>query len=344
MQKSIGASYQVDLRVVNDPAQGGYDATVGDVFTEAIHNEEMRNQSFLITVTADFLEKQPEVLFESSSLHEICHIMNDDLPGYHRNGANIEAAEERCVLQAVGESRYQQYLQVYAQYQHWDRASYEKILQKVKSIVLLPAPTERDDADRLAEDFFRRHADCKEHLLAYDGELHDLTLYSINNRVWHDSSKTEAVIKAGKPLIFLHNHPPEAGRAAMFPSYDDFAVAALLLLSAHKEHPNLSVEFRVMLVGAETSVVSYGFQRPVLDEIQRLAQHNRQVVATLADPIFIPPPDSDFAYQLAQEVFNEYLLHACPVDLSRKKPEACRTHPEYFLWPNDKFFVHFRPN
>jgi hypothetical protein len=108
---TLGASYKVDLRIVNDPVQGGYDAGVGDVFTEAIRNKEMRNQSFLITVTADFLEKQPEILFESSSLHEICHIMNDDLPGYHRNGANVEAAEERCVLQAVGENRYQQYLQ-----------------------------------------------------------------------------------------------------------------------------------------------------------------------------------------------------------------------------------------
>ena len=30
--------------------------------------------------------------------------MNDDLTGYHRNGVNIEAAEEHCVLQAVGEA------------------------------------------------------------------------------------------------------------------------------------------------------------------------------------------------------------------------------------------------
>jgi hypothetical protein len=172
-------------------------------------------------------------------------------------------------------------------------------------------------------------------LVVYDGELHDPTLYSIRNRVWQDPGKTQAVIEAGKPLIFFHNHPPEAGNAAMFPSYDDFVVAALLLLSAHEEHPNLSVEFRVMLLGAETSIISYGFQEPVIAEIQRFAQHNRDVVATLADPIFIAPRGRSFAYQLAEDYFNDYLLHSCPVDLHRDKPEVCRTHPQYFLWPNE---------
>ena len=106
----LGASYKIDLRVVNDPIAAGYDATVGDVFTDVIRDEDMRTQSFLINVTADFIENQPDILFEASSLHEVCHIINDDLTGYHRNGANVEVAEERCVLQAVGESRYQEYL------------------------------------------------------------------------------------------------------------------------------------------------------------------------------------------------------------------------------------------
>jgi len=30
-------------------------------------------------VTTDFLEKQPEILFEASSRHEVCHIMNDTI-------------------------------------------------------------------------------------------------------------------------------------------------------------------------------------------------------------------------------------------------------------------------
>src|SRR5271170_1723601 len=124
----LGASYKISLRLVNNPVEAGYDAeTIGDVFTEVVRDEDMRNQSFIINVTTDFLEKQPEILFEASSLHEVCHIMNDDLNGYHRNGANIEAAEEHCVLQAVGESRYKEYLRAYATYQHWDTLTYEKV-------------------------------------------------------------------------------------------------------------------------------------------------------------------------------------------------------------------------
>jgi hypothetical protein len=41
----------------------------------------MRNQSFIINVTASFLEQQPAILFEASALHEVCHVMNDDLSG-----------------------------------------------------------------------------------------------------------------------------------------------------------------------------------------------------------------------------------------------------------------------
>src|SRR5215472_3075997 len=74
----LGASYQISLRLVNHPVEAGYDAsTIGDVFTDVVRNEEMRNQSFIINVTANFLERQPEILFEASSLHEVCHIMND---------------------------------------------------------------------------------------------------------------------------------------------------------------------------------------------------------------------------------------------------------------------------
>ena len=81
----LGASYKISLRLVNNPVEAGYDAaTVGDVFTDVVRNKEMRYESFIINVTADFLEKQPEILFEASSLHEVCHVMNDDLTGYHR--------------------------------------------------------------------------------------------------------------------------------------------------------------------------------------------------------------------------------------------------------------------
>src|SRR5215469_9995033 len=137
---TLGASYKMELRTLNNPVEAGYDATVGDVFTDVVRNQEMLNQSFIINVTADFLEKQPEILFEASSLHEVCHIMNDDLTGYHRNAANTEAAEEHCVLQAVGESRYEQYLQAYARYRHWDTLMYERVLQRVKGSCWRPRP------------------------------------------------------------------------------------------------------------------------------------------------------------------------------------------------------------
>lgn len=135
----LGASYKISIRPVNHPVEAGYNAaTVGHVFTEVVRNEQMQSDSFIINVTTDFLENQPEILFEASSLHEVCHIMNDDLAGYHRNGANIEAAKEYCALQAVGEVRYQQYLRAYATYQHWDLATYDRFLQKVKDVVLVP--------------------------------------------------------------------------------------------------------------------------------------------------------------------------------------------------------------
>ena len=80
----LGTSYQITLRLINYPVEAGYDAAmIGDVFTEVVRDEKMRNQSFIINVTADFLERQPEILYEASALHEVCHVMNDDLTGYH---------------------------------------------------------------------------------------------------------------------------------------------------------------------------------------------------------------------------------------------------------------------
>src|SRR5262249_13341252 len=108
---TLGVSYKIGLRLVNNPIEAGYKASVGDVFTEVVRDDEMRNQSFIMNVTGDFLENQPEILYGASSLHEVCHIMNDDLPGYHRNFDNPEVAEEYCVFQAVGEARYTEYLQ-----------------------------------------------------------------------------------------------------------------------------------------------------------------------------------------------------------------------------------------
>jgi hypothetical protein len=338
----LGASYKFNLRVVNNPVAAGY-TEVGDVFTDVVRDDEMRNQSFIVNVTAEFLEHQPEILFEASSLHEVCHVMNDDLTGYHRNGANVEAAEEHCVLHEVGESRYTQYLQAYAAYRHWDTLTYERALQKVKDVVLVPAPSETDEADRLAAKYFREHADGKEHLLVYNGDLHDVSLSSTRDQVRHDPAKLNAVIQAGKPMIFFHNHPPEDGRAAMFPSYDDFGVAGLFSFLVYRENPGLRVEFRVMQLSTESTVVSYGFKEAAIEDIKKYALEYRDAIARQADLAQIEIRQSILDYHLAQDSFNDYLQHACPVDLARKDAEVCRTHPEYFLWPSDKFFVHYRP-
>jgi hypothetical protein len=340
----LGASYKISLRLVNNPVEAGYNAeTVGDVFTDVVRNEEMRNQAFIINVTTDFLEKQPEILFEASSLHEICHVMNDDLTGYHRNGANIEVAEEHCVLRVLGESRYKEYLRAYATYQHWDTLTYERFLQKVKDAVLVPAPSETDEADKAAADYFRTHRDGKEHLLVYNGELHDATLYSTRDRVWHDLERLKAIIKAGKPMIFFHNHPAEDGRPAMFPSYDDFGAAGLFSFMVYRENPSLTVEFRVIQPARESAIVSYGFKGSALEDIRKVALEYRKAVAVQADVAPIEIRQNLLDYHLAQDSFNDYLQYACPVDLARKDAEVCHTHPQYFTWPSDRFFIHYRP-
>jgi hypothetical protein len=340
----LGASYKISLRIVNHPVEGGYDAaTIGDVFTEVVRDDEMRNAAFIINVTADFLENQPEILFEASSLHEVCHIMNDDLTGYHRNGANVEVAEEGCVLQVVGHTRYEQYLRAYATYQHWDSSMFDRFLKMVKNVALVAAPSEADDADRSAADYFSRHADGLEHLIVFNGDLHDISLYSTKDHVWHDPEKLNAVIKAGKPMVFFHNHPTEGGRAAMFPSYDDFGAAGLFSFMVYAANPNLAVEFRVVQPGNQGTMVSYGLKKPAVEDIKKVALQYRKAIALTSDLAPVIRSRDLLDYHFVQDSFNEYLQHACPVDLSRKDAEACRTHPEYFIWPSEKFFIHYRP-
>lgn len=339
---TLGVSYKITLRLVNNPIEAGYDASVGDVFTEVLRDDEMRNQSFILNVTGDFLENQPEILYEASSLHEVCHVVNDDLPGYHRNFDNPEAAEEYCVLQAVGDARYTEYLQAYAKYQHWDNLMYGTFLEKVKNVKLLFAPSEMDDADRIAAEYFRTHADGNEHLLIYNGELHDVTLHSTGNRAWHDPEKVTAAIQTGKPMIFFHNHPADGGRAAMFPSYEDFAVAGLFSFMVYKENPRLKVEFRVMQLDKDVTSVAYGFKGTAIEEIRKVALGYRSAIDQ-SDLAAIELQRDRLDVHLARECFNDYLQYACPVDLGRKDTEVCRTHPQYFLWPSERFFIHYRP-
>ena len=312
-QRRLGASYKIRLRAVGSLMFAPYSGDVGPVFTDVVRDADMRNESFIISVTADFLVNQPEILFEHSAIHEVAHIMNDDLEGYHRNGANIELAEERVVLNLVGESRYEEYLRAYSQYRHWSNSRCDQFLKAVKSVELVPMPSEIDEADKLAAVTFKKIADGQEHLLVYNGEFHDISTNSTMNTVGHDPEKLSNIIKAGKPIIFFHNHPAD-GTRSMFPSFDDFGVAATFQSLVQSENPDLAVEFRVMVVDEQTTSVSYGFKKRLVE-----------------DPI-----------KIAEESFQDYLQYACPVDLTRKDPEVCNTHPEFFLWPSDKFFLRYR--
>jgi hypothetical protein len=338
----LRASYKIDLRIVNNPAVAGYDAAaVGDVFTDVVRNDEMRNEAFVINVTADFLEKQAEVLFEASALHEVCHIINDDLTGYHRNGGNAEAAAESCVLRAVGEPRYRGYLRAYAEYQRWDAATYDRFLGRVKEVVIVAPPSERDEADARAIEYFRAHADGNEHFLVDNGELHDETVSSTKNSARFDPARIAALIKAGRPMVFFHNHPADAAEAAMFPSHDDFAVAGFLSFMVYRAAPRLPIDFRVLQLGREDTVVSYGFKGSALADIRRLAGEFR--VAAKGDVARIEARQGLLGARLADESFFDYLQHACPVDLTRHDAEVCRTHPQHFIWPSDRFFIRDRP-
>jgi hypothetical protein len=168
-----------------------------------------------------------------------------------------------------------------------------------------------------------------------------VSLYSTKYRVQHDPEKLNAVIKAAKPMIFFHNHPAEDGRAAMFPSHDDFGVAALFSFMVYRENPSLSVEFRVVQLRQESTIVSYGFKGTALEDIKKVALEYRNA-ARKADVEQIELRQTILDYNLAQDSFNDYLKYACPVDLTRKDAELCRTHPQYFIWPSDRFFIHYR--
>jgi hypothetical protein len=312
-QRRLGASYKIRVRVIGSLMFTRYSDNVGPVFTEAVRDADMRNESFITSVTADFLSNQPEILFEHSAIHEVAHIMNDDLEGYHRNGANIELAEERVVLNLVGEARYQKYLRAYAKYRNWSDSRYNEFLEAVKAVELVPMPSEIDEADKLAAATFKKIADGTEHLLVYNGEIHDISTDSTINTVRHDPEKLSKIIKAGKPMIFFHNHPSD-GTRSMFPSFEDFGVASIFESLVLSQNPDLPVEFRVMVVDKQTTSVSYGFKKRITEDPQKIAE----------------------------ESFQDYLQYACPVDLTSKNPEICNTHPEFFLWPSDKFFLRYR--
>ena len=337
-QRRYGASYKIRLQVIGDSIWEGHDANTGPVLMD--FDEEVRT-TFKIFVTSRFLAKAPELLFEHSTLHEVAHIINDDLPGYHRYRSNCEVAEERVVLNLVGEERYKEYLQAYAKYKDWPPSKCEEFLQKVKELKLLPAPGEIDEADRAAAIAFRRIDDGKEHLLVYNGEIHDISIHSAVSTVGHDLEKLIEVIKAGKPMIFFHNHPATDSRA-MFPSSKDFGVAALFEYLVRRENPDLNLEYRLMVAGGkESTFISYGFQKPFIEELKKFAASYRGA-RTRDERERIDLQIKILTHEVAQESFDTYLQHAWPVDLTRKDAEVCNTNPRFFIWPSEKYFLTYR--
>jgi hypothetical protein len=337
-QRRYGASYKIRLQVIGDSIREGHDANTAPVFLE--FDEEVRT-TFKVFVTSRFLAKAPEILFEHAALHEVAHIINDDLPGYHRYRSDCEVAEERVVLNLVGEERYKEYLQAYAKYKDWPPSKYEEFLQKVKALQLLPTPGEVDEADRAATIAFRQIDDGKEHLLVYNGEIHDISIDSTVNTVGHDLEKLAEVVKAGKPMIFFHNHPFTDSRA-MFPSFNDFGVAALFEYLVRRENPDLNLEYRLIVAdGKEATFISYGFQKPLIEELKKFAASYREA-RTRDERDRIDLQTKILTHQVAQESFDTYLQHACPVYLSRKDAEVCNTNPRFFIWPNEKYFLTYR--
>ena len=169
----------------------------------------------------------------------------------------------------------------------------------------------------------------------YNGELHDVTLRAASGGVEHDSERVKAIVKTGKRMIVFHNHPTEGGRVSMFPSRDDFEIGALVSFIAYAEDPTIPVDFRIVQLGEEEdTVVSYGFKGTALEDIKEAAREYSNGTAGQLETL---------SSHLAREAFSDYLQYICPAIRGGADWDVCRTHPEYFLWPSDRFFVHHRP-
>jgi hypothetical protein len=111
----------------------------------------------------------------------------------------------------------------------------------------------------------------------------------------------------------------------------------------YREDPLLTVEFRILQPGKEGTIVSYGFKGSALEEIRNHALEYRSAVDLNKDVAQIEMRQQLLDYHLAQDSFNDYLQHVCPGDPALKDAGICRTHPQYFTWPSDRFFIHYRP-
>jgi len=156
-----------------------------------------------------------------------------------------------------------------------------------------------------------------------------------------DPEKLDAIIRVGRPVIFFQNHAGQ-GPLATFPSRDDFAVAALVSFMTYARNPGRTAEFRIVQLGEEQdTVVAYGFKGTALEDIKDLALAYRDAAVRHGDAPLIEAQQDRLDAHLATEAFADYLQHVCPVDPAAEA-NSCRTHPEYFLWPSERFFIHHR--
>ena len=56
------------------------------------------------------------MLIEHASLHEVAHILNDDVGSYRKHGAQQEIAAEHQIYKLVGEKRYLEFYNAYLAY------------------------------------------------------------------------------------------------------------------------------------------------------------------------------------------------------------------------------------
>ena len=177
----------------------------------------------------------------------------------------------------------------------------------------------------------------------YDGTLHDVTSRSTSDNVRPDLEQLKAIVREGQPIICFHNHPGEDGRAAMFPSGDDFELAGLVSFMTYAHDPELAVQFRIAQLGGEQETfVAYGFKGSALSEIKALAFEYSAATTRRDNVASIEAKQHRVVAQLAREASTDYLAHVCPPEPTATDAAACRTHPEYFLWPSDRFFIHHR--
>lgn len=141
----LDTRYKIEFRVINNAVQGPYAFLPhGDVWIDPVLDNANRFESFIISAENEFLREQPNILFQYAARHEICHIVVGNIGRYHRNGKSGEAAVDKCVMNAVGEERYREYLHAFGIYKNLSDARVQEIFQIVKNVELVLPPVPND--------------------------------------------------------------------------------------------------------------------------------------------------------------------------------------------------------